>query len=464
MITTLKFGGTSVQDANAVRRLIKIVKSRPGKRLVVVSALSKVTDLLLAASDSAAGGQTQEIKAQLDALRARHQTLISELALSSETLAQVDLQFHSLEQFLCALSAVGEISPRSLDRIVAVGELCSSIIIADAFRVSDVPVSWLDARTVLKTDDHFTGAAVDFEQTSVLAKKEISARLNSAEVVVTGGFIGGTEIKGQLVTTTLGRGGSDYSAAILGAAIDSRKIEIWTDVNGILTTDPRMVPSAKLITRLSFDEAAELAYFGAKVLHPATIFPAVKKDIPVFVLNSMNPDRAGTEITRQPVDDQNVVKALACKRNITLLNIYSSRMLGASGFLNSVFEAFARHRVSIDLISTSEVNVSLTLDPKTDPESLSSVVREIEKFATVTLTSAMASVAAVGSGIRNAAGVGARIFGALRGYSIHMISMGSSEVNISLVVSDRDVVSVIEKLHKEFFDQNQNSEIFVDNA
>ena len=464
MITTLKFGGTSVQDANAVRRLIKIVKSRPGKRLVVVSALSKVTDLLLAASDSAAGGQTQEIKAQLDALRARHQTLISELALSSETLAQVDLQFHSLEQFLCALSAVGEISPRSLDRIVAVGELCSSIIIADAFRVSDVPVSWLDARTVLKTDDHFTGAAVDFEQTSVLAKKEISARLNSAEVVVTGGFIGGTEIKGQLVTTTLGRGGSDYSAAILGAAIDSRKIEIWTDVNGILTTDPRMVPSAKLITRLSFDEAAELAYFGAKVLHPATIFPAVKKDIPVFVLNSMIPDRAGTEITRQPVDDQNVVKALACKRNITLLNIYSSRMLGASGFLNSVFEAFARHRVSIDLISTSEVNVSLTLDPKTDPESLSSVVREIEKFATVTLTSAMASVAAVGSGIRNAAGVGARIFGALRGYSIHMISMGSSEVNISLVVSDRDVVSVIEKLHKEFFDQNQNSEIFVDNA
>lgn len=460
---TLKFGGTSVQDLPAVERLIQIVTTRGGKRLVVTSALAKVTDQLLQAVEYVRVGQFLNAENLLLKIRDRHLELIQELGLERKSRDHIVQQFFEVDQILRSLDTIGEVSLRSVDRIVCLGELSSSYILAQALRSSGLRTQWFDSRTVLKTDGQFGNAQVDFSLSERLVSELMMPRFKEVDVLVVGGFIASTDIKGQSVTTTLGRGGSDYSAAVLGSALDSERIEIWTDVNGILTTDPRMVAEAKRITRLSFDEAAELAYFGAKVLHPATIYPAVKKQIPVWVLNSLNANSSGTVITQESTSDQNVIKALACKRNVTLVNIYSTRMLGASGFLQSVFSTFAKHRVSIDLISTSEVNVSLTLDPKTDPENLQLVIAELEKFSLVSVQTQLASIAAVGKGIRLAAGVGARIFGALKGHNISMISMGSSEVNISLVVQDADTKAVIQKLHDEFFKGDLNPDLFAEN-
>ena len=447
----LKFGGTSVQDVEAVRRLIVITASRAGSRLVVVSALAKVTDQLVQICDWVSSGEVERATGSCRLLEERHLEMCRNLKLCSATTAYISDQFSNLSMLLHSIEAIGELSARSRDRILAMGELLSSVIVTEAFNAYGVKANWLDSRQVLRTDAQFTSAQVDFEATDRLCAKTLPPLFAHAEIVVTGGFIGAVELNGQLATTTLGRGGSDYSAAILGAALGAEKIEIWTDVDGILTTDPRVVPQAKIVRKLSYDEAAELAYFGAKVLHPATIHPAVKKNIPVWVLNSRNPGCPGTEITREAVSHECAVKAIACKRNVTLINIHSSRMLGAAGFLQSVFNAFGKERVSIDLISTSEVNVSLTLDPQSDRVAVDRVLAELSQFAIVTVEDKMASVAAVGRGIRTVSGVAARIFGALKGNNIAMISMGSSEINFSFVVKDEQVSAVIQKLHEEFF-------------
>jgi aspartate kinase len=459
--TVLKFGGTSVQDAEAISRLVSIVKNRPGKKLVVVSALAKVTDRLLELAKQATTGKLSEALPGVQALASRHEEIIQNLKLSSALSEQIRASFSQLAVFLQSLEALGECSARSLDRIVSIGELCSSQIVADACRSMGLSAEWLDSREIMLTDSGFGSAQVQSHATEEATRKRVGDLWRTQDVVVCGGFIGSTELNGQKVPTTLGRGGSDYSAAVFGAALGSQSIEIWTDVDGILTTDPRMVPEAKRIRKLSFDEAAELAFFGAKVLHPATIYPAVKKEIPVWVLNSRNPTCEGTEITETGNSGEGIVKALACKRNITLVNIHSTRMLGAAGFLKTVFEVFARHGVSIDLISTSEVNISLTLDPQTNPQSLKQVTEELGQIAKVTVETAMASVAVVGKGMRHATGLGARVFGALSGVPVFMISMGSSEVNLSLVVREAQVIEVIRKLHSSFFEQSAASnEIF----
>jgi len=454
----LKFGGTSVQDAEAVRRLIEIVKTRQGKRLVVVSALAKVTDQLVEIGILTQSGQSHKAIELSQALLERHLKMARELGLSEQLQSELKAEFQDLSLFILALESVGECTGRSRDRILAVGELCSSRMVADAFRVSDESSQWLDSREVVKTEAEFTVAPVRFVETEQACLKIVPTLFKKVDVVVCGGFIASTTLGGKSITTTLGRGGSDYSAAILGAALSAEKIEIWTDVDGILTTDPRMVPKARRLEALRFDEAAELAYFGAKVLHPATIYPAVKKKIPVWVLNSKNPTCSGTVITEETPADSNVIKALACKRKITLVNIHSTRMLGAAGFLKSVFESFARHQVSIDLISTSEVNVSLTLDPNTDNRRLEEVKAELEAIAQITIEHEMASVAVVGHGIRESTGIGSRLFGALKGIPVYMVSMGASDVNLSFVVKDAGVTQVVERLHHEFFEKSFSNE------
>ena len=448
----LKFGGTSVQDAEAVRRLIDIVKTRPGKRLVVVSALAKVTDQLVEIGSLTQKGELQKAQDLSQALLDRHIKMAKELGLSEKLQNELKTEFQSLAQFVLALEAVGECTGRSRDRILAVGELCSSRMVAEAFRVAGISSDWLDSREVVKTEPEYTAAPVRFAETDVACAQVAMPLFKNAEVIVCGGFIASTQVGDKSITTTLGRGGSDYSAAILGAALNAEKIEIWTDVDGILTTDPRMVPQARRLESLRFDEAAELAYFGAKVLHPATIYPAVKKKIPVWVLNSKNPTCTGTVITEETAPDANVIKAIACKRKITLVNIHSTRMLGAAGFLKSVFESFARHQVSIDLISTSEVNVSLTLDPLTDHKRLEEVEAELKSISQITIEHGMASVAVVGHGIRESTGIGSRLFGALKGIAVYMVSMGASDVNLSFVVKDEGVPQVVARLHKEFFE------------
>ncbi|MCB0387092.1 MAG: aspartate kinase, partial [Bdellovibrionales bacterium] len=345
-------GGTSVQDAPAIRRLVEIVETRKGlNRLVVVSALAKVTDSLVALCKDCEAGNRPQALARVEELKERHLAVARELGLKTETIDQVSELFLDLEGLVSALGALKEVSPRSKDRLLATGELGSSLLVSGALE-SIGRSSIVDSRDFIVTDSQYGGAQVNFSATN--ARISLVTWDGAEEIKVAQGFIGKDQ---NGVTTTLGRGGSDYSAAVYGTCLSAVKIEIWTDVDGILTTDPRLVPEATILPKMHFSEAAELAYFGAKVLHPATIYPALEKRIPVWILNSKNPTARGTEITFSEERAPAGISGIAFKRNVTLVNIYSTRMLGAHGFLKSVFDIFARHQLSVDLISTSEVNV-----------------------------------------------------------------------------------------------------------
>jgi len=439
----LKFGGTSVQDAPALERLTKIVASRSGRRLVVVSALSGVTDALVRAADSLAAGNLSQGLAEIEALRNRHVSLGAEIGTPAQVQSDLATLFSELSTFLKAVEAVGEFTARSRDRILATGELASSRLTADLLARQLGGCTWLDPREILKTDSTFGKAGIDFVATESVMRTKTSA----GALFLTGGYVGSNAAG---ITTTLGRGGSDYSASILGSVLGAKAIEIWTDVDGILTTDPRMVPQARRIERLHFDEAAELAFFGAKVLHPDTIAPAVTKGIPVKVLNSRNPESPGTEISGTGEAAASIVKAIACKKRVTLVNIHSLRMLGAAGFLENVFKTFARQGIPVDLISTSEVNVSVTLDPDLESARLDRAVEELSQIARVTVSRDKASVSAVGYGLRSAAGVATRAFRSLEGFHVSMVSMGASEVNLSLVIEADKVTEAVTRLHAEF--------------
>ncbi len=439
----MKFGGTSVQDASAISQLVEIVKSRKGPRLVVVSALSKVTDGLLKIAQLCEMGDLAGAEKQVEELRLRHLHVGRELGLSAMQVEPVEKWFQQLRNLAASLAALGEVSPRSKDLLASFGELSSSCLVQGAFVAKGVDAAWADSRQLIATDSEFMSAQVDWEKTAAQVQARLTPLLQK-HVVVAQGFIG-ADPKGH--TTTLGRGGSDYSGAIYGATLKAGKVEIWTDVNGILSTDPRVVPQAKTIRQVHFLEAAEMAYFGAKVLHPATIYPALKQKIPVWVLNSKNPADPGTEITF----DQNSpagVRGIAFKNNITVVNIHSSRMLGAHGFLKSVFDVFARHKLSVDLISTSEVNVSLTLDPNFDMDALQRARTEISAFADVEITAGRAMISVIGRGIRDTAGLAAQIFSEIKNINVQMISMGARELNISFVVAADQSVETVQRLHQ----------------
>jgi aspartate kinase len=264
-------------------------------------------------------------------------------------------------------------------------------------------------------------------------------------VVVMGGFVGSTEAG---VTTTLGRGGSDFTASIVGAGIEAEEIQIWTDVDGMLTADPTILPGSHRVKTISFAEAAELAYFGAKVLHPATVLPAIEKNIPVLILNSRRPDVPGTRIVSEIVHCGNVVKSIACKRKITLVNVHSSRMLMAHGFLRRIFEVFDRFETPVDMVATSEVSVSLTID---NTAKLPEICRELEQFSETSIEGDQAIVCLVGENIRFTPGVAARTFAALHGVNVRMISQGASLLNLSVVIAEKDLRNAVESLHEEFF-------------
>lgn len=443
-LVIMKFGGTSVQDAPAIRRLVEIIESRKGfRRLVVVSALAKVTDSLVALSKECEQGHRPQALARVEELKSRHLSVAKELGLNGEELTRISDLFLDLETFVSALSALREVSPRSKDRLMSTGELGSSILVAGALQQSG-PVALIDSRSYIVTDSQYGAAQVDFSAT----KKQLSALAwaEDDDVKITQGFIGRDQ---NGVTTTLGRGGSDYSAAVYGTCLSAAKVEIWTDVDGILTTDPRMVPDATILPKMHFSEAAELAYFGAKVLHPATIYPALEKRIPVWILNSKNPSAQGTEITFSDERSLAGISGIAFKRNVTLVNIYSTRMLGAHGFLKSVFDIFARCQLSVDLISTSEVNVSLTLDGNFAPEMLAKAKEELEQVAQVEIHTGRSVVAVVGRGIRTTPGLAGQIFSEIADTNVQMISMGASELNISFVIEDGALQTVVQRLHKK---------------
>jgi aspartate kinase len=445
----MKFGGTSVESQEAIARAASTVRKYEQRRpVVVVSAMGKTTNKLLAAATEAALGHRDEALALVDELRAYH--LLHGLALAGAASAELDryirTHFEWLEELVKGLSVVGELSPRSTDAIASIGERLSSLIVTFAFRNAGIRTEHFDARRAILTDDRFTEAQPLLEETYAQLS-ELIPPLAASSVVVMGGFIGST---GDGHTTTLGRGGSDYSASIVGAGIGAEEIQIWTDVDGMLTADPRIITGGRRVKSISFAEAAEMAYFGAKVLHPATIQPALEKNIPVVILNSRRPEASGTRITAEAARCKNAVKSISCKRKITVLDIESTRMLMAHGFLHRIFEIFDRHHTSVDMVSTSEVSVSLTLD---DSESVEAIVRELRAFAEVTVENGQAIVCLVGENIRYTPGIAGRAFETLAGKNIRMISQGGSRRNLGFVLSENDLKEAVEALHNEFFSQ-----------
>ena len=446
----MKFGGTSVESAAAIQRVAAIVNWRLNRQpVVVVSAFGKTTNSLLAIAADAAAGRREHARAGLARLRDYHDSVARPLAEQSsrpEMEAFLEQHFHELAEVVEGLGALGELTPRSTDAIVSFGERLSSRIVALAFRKCGLRAVHLDARNLIRTDRRFTQAAPLIEETYARVRSAVGS-LGKESVAVLGGFIGSTE---DCVTTTLGRGGSDFTAALVGAALEADEIEIWTDVDGVLTCDPTLVPDAHPVKTISFDEAAELAYFGAKVLHPATVIPAREKNIPVRILNSRRPEVSGTRIVAGAVPCSNVLKSVACKHNITVVNIHSTRMLMAHGFLRRIFEIFDQHETPVDMLATSEVSVSLTID---NAERLPQICAELKPFSEVSVDNNRAIVCAVGEGLHHAPGVAGRVFRALEGIHVHMISQGASRLNVSFVIATEDLQSAVAALHREFFTQ-----------
>ena len=410
--------------------------------------MSGVTDALLGIAAAAGGGRVEDALARLEQLRERHVTTAAALAPKEATGAldaHIAAQFDDLVSLARALSVIREVSSRSLDVVAAAGELLSSRIVAAALNEGGIPAEWVDARRAVITNGDHTRAVPLAAETGAALKSSVLAVIDAGRVPVVGGFVGST-VDGH--TTTLGRGGSDYSAAIVGAGIGAREIQIWTDVDGMLTADPRVIASPRLVPQLSFAEAAELAYFGAKVLHPSTILPAVERNIPVRILNSRKADGTGTMITAEPPPGSTPLAALACKRDVTVVDITSSRMLMAYGFLRRVFEVFERYTTAVDVVTTSEVTVSVTVD---DRRHLEAIVEALSEFSQVSVDHEMALLCAVGDRLRSEPAIAARAVGVLEEVPLRMISQAASRRNITVILRQADLPHAMNRLHEEFF-------------
>jgi len=444
----MKFGGTSVESAAAIERVASIVKARAERKpVVVVSAMGKTTNKLLAIAEAAIAGRREDYIAQIHDLRdfhSREARLVVPLSQRAELDRTLDDHFQELTELVKGLAVLGELTARSIDTISSYGERLSSYIVTQAFRHFGMVTEHLDSRGVILTDRRHTQAAPLFLQTYARLNAAIPPLLDKA-VVVMGGFIGATE---EGVTTTLGRGGSDFTASIVGAGIGAEEIQIWTDVDGMLTADPGIIPHAHRVKTISFAEASELAYFGAKVLHPATVVPAVEKNIPVMILNSRRPEVPGTRIVAERVPCANAVKSIACKRKITLVNVHSSRMLMAHGFLKRIFDVFDRLETPVDMVATSEVSVSLTID---NTARLKEICQDLREFSDLSIEEGQAIVCLVGDNIRYTPGVAVRVFRAVEDVNIRMISQGASLLNLSFVVAEKDLPKAVSALHGEFF-------------
>src|SRR5215216_4342430 len=447
-----KFGGTSVADPAAIRRLIDIVRTarlRDGRGpAVVVSAMSGVTDALLGVAAAAGSSRGDDALSRVEQLRERHLAAARDLVpgVQHQTVtSDIGDTFDQLTAVVRALGVLREVSGRTLDVVAAMGELLSSRLVAAALVDAGLPAEWVDARRAIVTNDDHTRAAPMMRETIAALRASVLPAIDAGRVPVLGGFVGATA-EGH--TTTLGRGGSDYSAALVGAGIDAHEIQIWTDVDGMLTADPRVIQQPRLVQRLSFLEAAELAYFGAKVLHPSTILPAVERDIPVRILNSSKPDGSGTVITAAGAAEGTPLAGLASKRDVTVVDITSSRMLLAYGFLRQVFEVFERFRTAVDVVTTSEVSVSVTVD---DRRHLDSIVEALREYGDVCVEPEMALLCAVGDRLRNEPEIAARVVGVLEEVPLRMISQAASRRNITVVLRQADLAHAMQRLHEEFF-------------
>jgi aspartate kinase len=437
-----------VADAAAIRRLIGIIRGRRDEQpVVVVSALAQVTDALLALVPLVESGKGQAVDAAVLALVARHAETARELPGSEKALEQIRMDATALGRELTR-SLGNRMTPAALDALAGRGELWSSRLIAAAMAAAGLDAVWMDIRPIMVTDERFTRAAPQTSVITARAGAQVAPMAVSGKIVVTQGFVGATA-DGR--PTTLGRGGSDFTAAILGAALEASRVEIWTDVNGLMTADPRIVPSARTLAAASYEEAAELATFGAKVLHPATAQPLVRAGIPIVVLNSTRPQDPGTWIEPEAELERlgdSPVRSISFKRGITVINIRAPRMLGTYGFLRALFEVFERHEVVVDVLASSEVSVSLTVE---DRSRINVVLDELSELGEVWMEEGRAIVAIVGIGLKHTPGLAARLFKAVQPTNVEVISQGASAINMTFVVREEDGPGVVQRLHQEFF-------------
>jgi len=456
-LVVMKFGGTSVEDQAAIERTAAIVAGRVanGKNpVVVVSAMSKVTDQLLACAAAASRGDRTGALAISSRLRSRHKDTAAALLKSPAAIQNhIDHEFDCLDEVLRGLAAILELTPRISDLIVSYGERLSSAMIAQAFQERGLNGAHVDSRQVILTDSQYQKAVPLSELIELRCNEIVLPLVQAGKVPVMGGFIGSNEAG---ITTTLGRGGSDFTGALVGGALNAEAIEIWTDVNGIMTTDPRVCPDALRVKVVSFEEAAELAYFGAKVLHPATILPAVSKNIPVLVLNSRNPTNEGTRITSLAPPCSSPFKCIAVKKKLSIIDVVASRMLMTHGYLKSIFDIFDKHQLAVDMVSTSEVSVSLTVD---STDKLPAIAEDLGKVADVKYEGQKALICLVGEDIRGKNGMAAQVFNAVRHINVRMISQGASEINMSFMIEESDADEAVRSLHAAFF-QNPDPTIF----
>ena len=444
----MKFGGTSVGDVAAFERVFHVVSTQIERRsVVVVSAMTKVTDALLAAFELAKKGDVAAAAASLEPHFERHLDVTRQFEIPSASPFHNELQY-AREELADLLKRVSRRSlPLSMlkDAIVSYGEQLSSRLLAEVLKTKGINARQVDSRRLIVTDDEYGAAQPIWEETEKLIRIELEPLIAGGEVPIMGGFIAASR-GGE--TTTLGRGGSDYSAALVAAALRANELQIWTDVTGVMTCDPRICSSARTIPVLSYEEAAELAYFGAKVLHPKTIKPAVDTSIPVRVCNTFEPDEIGTMVLADSGETPNKIKSIASKKNITILRITSARMLGSYGFMSALFQVFERYRTVIDVVSTSEVSVALTLD---NADSLEQIVGELSRLGDVEVERGYAVICVVGEGLRASTGLASRVFSTIDDVNIALVSHGASSVNLTFVIKEDLASTVIAKLHQAFF-------------
>ena len=456
----MKFGGTSVGSADAIIRVRDIIQSRKAQQPVVVtSAVGGVTNKLVALTKLAAEGNRAKADTVIAEFIETHISLIAELEIDSDAdlAAEIKTGTLMLNDAIDAIFSAGQLTKELYDSVISMGEYFTANMLPAVLRAAGSPSQMVDSRSILITDDNFSTALPLYEISKNNAQAKLAALAAAGETPVLQGFIGNTK-DGR--TTTLGRGGSDYSATLFGAMLDVEYVEIWSDVDGVLTADPSIVDDAHRIRYMSFQEAAELAYFGAKVLHPATLVPAVEHDFSVVVLNSMNPEFKGTTISaHHPIDPklEGRVKSIAYKEDLTVITVTSSRMLMAHGFMARLFATFEKFETAIDLVSTSEVTVSLTVDNTTN---LNQIIGELEAIATVQVEHQKAIVCLVGEGLKRTKGIPGQIFGLLQDTRIYSISQGASEINLSFVIDEEHLPTVVTRLHSFFFNGDLDPHIF----
>jgi aspartate kinase len=447
-IIVSKFGGSSVADAAAMSRSAQISLDR-GATIVLVSATYGTTNAIISLVQEAITGPWKKCKKMLAEIIQRHEQIAAELNLNPEGRQTMDELFTEMETLSKGINLLKDCSPKAKDSILGLGERISSILFTQAMNnlLPQKKAVLFDVRRIMRTDDRFGSANPLLEEIRQLARTHLQVELDKNQVIVTQGYIGQTA---EGANTTLGRGGSDFSAALVAEAISADILEIWTDVAGIATTDPRICPNARPISEISFSEASELATFGAKILHPATLAPALRANIPVYVGSSIEPEKEGTWV-RNETNQAPLIRAMAQRRNQVLLTLSTPRMLQTYGFLAAIFKIFGEHKISVDAITTSEISVAMTLN---DASSLTKeLVKDLSEIGEVKVEENLSLLSVIGNNILHTSGLGKRIFGALEDINIRMICLGASKHNLCFLVSNNDAEKAIRKLHHEFIEQ-----------